>query len=160
MVTVRLERGGRGGRRRVHRAVAARRGGEAARRGPHQVEEALGVVDPVLHRDPGESGLEGALRVREERGDGAQPFGKGVDALVRGAQLPHQQREDAGDDLEDGAGLPLRGPAQLERAQPPAHDLQRGERVHGRARVHGGQQRRETPLVLVQQLPAACERRR
>ena len=75
-------------------------------------------------------------------------------------ELAHEQREHAGDDLEDGAGMALRHPAQLERAQPAADDLQGGERVDRRAGVVRRQQRREAPLVLVQQLAAPLQRRR
>ena len=135
-------------------------GGEAPRRRSYEVEEPLGVVDAALHGRGGQSRLERVARLREELRDAGQPARQRLDALAGRAQLAHEQREHAGHDLEDGAGMALRHPAQLERPQPAPDDLQGGERVHRRSPVLRRQQRKEAPLVLVQQLAAPLQRRR
>ena len=143
----------------VDRSLVTDGGREPSRRRSDEVEEPLGVVDPALHGSGGESGLERVARLGEQRWDAGQPARQRLDALGGRPELAHEQREHAGHDLEDGAGMALRHPAQLERAQTAADHLKGGERVDRGAGVVRRQKRREAPLVLVQQLAAPLESR-
>ena len=160
VVAERLERRDGSGRRRVQRAVAPHRPRERPRRVAHEVDEAFGVVDAILDRGRGQAGFERFARLGEQRRHGPEPAGERGHALLRRAQLAHQQREHAGDDLERGAGMPLGRPAQLQQPQPAAHHLQRRERVHRGAGVVRREQRRERALVRVERLHAPLARRR
>ena len=104
--------------------------------------------------------LQVAPRLLEQTGRGAQPAGERLDPLGGRAELAHEQRQEAEEDVEVRCRTAVLDAAQLEIAQLATDYLQAGEGVDRRRPLRVVEQGQERPLVSAEHGEAARDRRR